>query len=198
VDTTTASHRLGLLAPVCVVSGVVAAVFSATGWDVAGIAAAVVGVLTAAIGMWFVGYGLPTRERALQAGVAALLATVIGYLLFFVVWAALADVQGPVADAVTRAFVWAPPVILVVASAICLRHSGTGGTSAAPWWFAAVIALAVAAPAISSAASLGGAGEMAGLIVYWIPAFALSAWLGAAGAVGLATLLASRQERSAA
>lgn len=194
----TALRRLGLLAPVCVVSGVVAAVLSATGWDAAGIAAAVVGVLTAAVGAWLVLSGLPTRERAQQAGVAALLATAIGYLLFFVVWAALADVQGPLVDAVTLAFVWAPPVILVVASVLCLRRGGTGGKSAAPWWLAAVIALAVAGPGISAAASLGGAGEVAGLIVYWIPAFALSVWLGAAGAVGLATLLASRQEGTAA
>ena len=96
------------------------------------------------------------------------------------------------------AFVWVPPVILVVASAACLKRGGIAGRSAAPWWLVAVVALAAAGPGISAAASLGGADDMANLIVYWIPAFALSAWLGAAGAVGGAILLSSRQERSAA
>ena len=47
MDTKNVYGRLGLLAPACVVSAVVAAVLSATGWDAAGIAAGVVGVLTA-------------------------------------------------------------------------------------------------------------------------------------------------------
>jgi hypothetical protein len=194
----TAYHKLALLAPACVVSGTVAAVLSATGWDAAGIAAGIVGVLTAAVGVHLVLHGLPVSERTAYAVLAAVLATLIGYLLFFVVWASLEGVSRSVADAAALAFIWVPPVILVVASALCLRRGGAGGHRAAPWWLAAVIALAAAKPGVSTAAALGGAGEMAGLIVYWIPAFALSAWLGAACAAGLASVLVRRQEGPAA
>jgi hypothetical protein len=172
-------RRIGVLAPAMLMVAVPAAALIV---DNAAWSAWVVGLFSAAavgVGTWWALAGLRPVVRVPVALAGVAVSAGFTYLGIFVLWPSLVDSQGLLSNYALAIFVIVPWVVLIAGSTVAtIIGKGPGAKPAWPWWLAAIVASGLAYPLVAWSTTAFQADDMAALILFFIPAYALALWLG--------------------
>jgi hypothetical protein len=194
----TVRRRVGVLAPAFFVFTVPVCLLSIVNATWASVSALVLSTAAVAAGAWWAMPGVRSVRRGLAAGAAVLVAAALAWLALFVVWPAMIGVDGLVREWAIPAFVVVPLGVLVAGGATAsIMGRAPGATLVWPWWLGALVAGLVAYPMSLWFARVMDVDALAAIVIFFIPAYALALWTGAAGAVFVAGL-PKRAERSPA
>jgi hypothetical protein len=193
VDNAKAWRRIGLLAPATIMAAVPVAALVVTNWTWAAWMAAGLSAAVVTGGAWMALDGVASVRRAASATASVAVSAGAVYFLLTVVWGLAVSDQGLVSPFAGYAFVFGPWVVLLGGGTAARRAGRTkGAPPSIPWWLAALAACALAYPLVMWTTTVSDADDMAALVLFFIPAFALGLWTGPLATVALACSIARR------